>query len=86
MLSIPVGGMCLFFAPTPPRGMDAPQSQRWKQLDMGGVSILTGKLLAIFFLPHVQGEPNRVFIQRPSFFSSLPSLRALLLAGVRLWF
>ncbi|GJE93570.1 MFS general substrate transporter [Phanerochaete sordida] len=49
ILAIPIGGLCMWLAPTPHRGIDEPQSQRWKQLDLGGVSILTAALILFIF-------------------------------------
>lgn len=49
ILAIPIGGLCMWLAPTPRRGIDEPQSQRWKQLDLGGVSILTAALILFIF-------------------------------------
>ncbi|KIP05049.1 hypothetical protein PHLGIDRAFT_108699 [Phlebiopsis gigantea 11061_1 CR5-6] len=49
ILAIPIGGLCMFLAPSPIRGIDAPRSQRWKQLDMVGVSILTAALILFIF-------------------------------------
>ena len=49
ILAIPIGGLCLWLAPTLHRGIDEPQSQRWKQLDLVGVSILTAALILFIF-------------------------------------
>ena len=49
ILAIPIGGLCLWLAPTPRRGIDEPLTQRWKQLDLGGVSILTASLILFIF-------------------------------------
>ncbi|EKM51218.1 uncharacterized protein PHACADRAFT_263243 [Phanerochaete carnosa HHB-10118-sp] len=49
LLAIPIGGLCLWLAPSLHQGIDEPQKQRWKQLDLVGVSILTAALILFIF-------------------------------------
>ena len=44
IVAIPIGVVCLFLVPSPEREADKkPMKGRWKNLDLIGVSILTGK-------------------------------------------
>ncbi|GJE93571.1 MFS general substrate transporter [Phanerochaete sordida] len=49
ILAMPIGGLCLWLAPTPRRGIDEPRPQRWKQLDLVGVFIVTAALILLIF-------------------------------------
>ena len=42
IIAIPIGLGCLILAPMTSRRSDVPLGQRWKKLDLVGVSILTG--------------------------------------------
>lgn len=53
LIAVPIGCVCVWLLPSPHREVDKrPTKGRWRTLDLGGVSILTGTSALAYFDVH----------------------------------